>query len=93
MPDVSFSEKHQTIDVVEFHVGRQKSYSTLILDTEKESVSGKERQQQGLSGYSAAPLAHTAAHEMGFVSCYRYEYGKHGSIGSQRPLTQVTWQV
>ena len=93
MPNVSFSEKHQTIDVVEFHVGRQKSYSTLILDTEKESVSGKERQQQGLSGYSAAPLAHTAAHEMGFVSCYRYEYGKHGSIGSQRPLTQVTWQV
>ena len=30
MPDVSFSETHQTTDVVEFHVGRQKSYSTLI---------------------------------------------------------------
>ena len=36
MPDVSFSERHETIDVVEFHVGRQKSYSTLILDTEKD---------------------------------------------------------
>ena len=31
MPDVSSSECHQTIDVVEFHVGRQKSYSILIL--------------------------------------------------------------
>ena len=31
MPDASSSECHQTIGVVEFHVGRQKSYSTLIL--------------------------------------------------------------
>ena len=34
MPDVSFSQRHQTSDVVESHVGRQKSYSTLILDTD-----------------------------------------------------------
>ena len=43
MPDVSFSHRHQTIDDVEFHVGRQKSYSTLILDTEKESKSLEKR--------------------------------------------------
>ena len=39
MPDVSSSEWHQTIDVVEFHVGRQNSYCTLILDSEKEAKS------------------------------------------------------
>ena len=39
MPDVSSSEWHQTIDVVEFHVGRQNSYCTLILDWEKEAKS------------------------------------------------------
>ena len=67
MPDVSFSQRHQTIDVVEFHVGRQKSYSTLILDIEKESKSLEKRQRHGLSGHSAAPIAYTAAREMGCV--------------------------
>ena len=52
-------------------------------------VTGKERQRQGLSGYSAAPLAYTAAHEIGFVG---RDYGKHGPIGAQRPLTQVAWR-
>ena len=43
MLDVSFNQRHQTIDVVEFHVERQKSYSTLIIDTEKESKSLEKR--------------------------------------------------
>ena len=43
MPDVSFSERHQTIDVVEFYASRQRSYSTLIKDGEKESKSVEKR--------------------------------------------------
>ena len=43
MPDVSFSERHETIDVVEFHAGRQRSYSTLIKDAKKESKSVEKR--------------------------------------------------
>ena len=46
-------------------------------------VSGKERQRQSLSGYSATPVAYRAPHEIRFVGCYRYEYGKHGATGEQ----------
>ena len=49
LPDVSSSERHQTIDFVEFHVGRQKSYSTLILHTEKESKSPEKRETKARS--------------------------------------------
>ena len=49
MPDLSFSERHQTIDFVQFHVGRQKSYSTLILHTEKESKSPEKRETKARS--------------------------------------------
>ena len=82
IPDLSFSERHQTIDFVQFHVGRQKSYSTLILHTEKESKSPekRDRQRQGLCGYSAAPLAYTAPHEIGFVGCHRNDVAGKGLL-------------
>ena len=41
------SVRHKTTDVVDFHVGRQKSYSTLILDTEKESLKSLEERDNG----------------------------------------------
>ena len=42
MPDVSSSDC-QTVDVVEIHVGRQKSFSTMILVSEKEPKSLQKR--------------------------------------------------
>ena len=36
MPDVSFSERRENIDVAEVHVGRQKSYSRFMKHAEKE---------------------------------------------------------
>ena len=81
MPDVSFSERRENIDVAEVHVGRQKSYSTLIIDTGKESKSLEKRQRQGLSGYSAAPLAYTAAHDTGFVGTKMASMGPSARSG------------
>ena len=62
VPDVSFSQRHQTIDVVEFHVGRQKSYSTLILDTEKESKSLEKRDNGKVCPVTARHPLHTQLH-------------------------------
>ena len=42
-PTLALRERHQTIDVVEFHVERQKSSYSLIIDTEKESKSLEKR--------------------------------------------------
>ena len=91
MPDLSFSETHQTIDVVEFHVGRQKSYSTVIIDAEKESKSlgKKETTARFVRLQRGTPCIHSRTrHRL----CWN-QHGKHGPIGAQRPLTQVTWQV
>ena len=101
MPDVSFSERRENIDVADFHVGRQKSYSRLMKHAEKESKPlEKTRQRQGLCGYSVAPLAYTAAHDTGFVGTDTASMGQsarsghshsclgnYGPTGPQRPLT------
>ena len=62
VPAVSFSQRHQTIDVVELHVGRQKSYSTLILDTEKESKSLEKRDNGKVCPVRARHPLHTQLH-------------------------------
>ena len=86
MPDVSFSEGHQTIDVVEFHVGRQKSYSALILDTEKESIKSPEKTASYVRLQFSTPCIQICTRDR--VCCYKH--GNHGPIGAQRSLTQVT---
>ena len=71
---------------------------------ERIKVTGKERQRQGPCGYSAAPLAYTAAHDTDFVGTKmasmglsarsghsRRWLGKYGPIGAQRPLTHRIW--
>ncbi len=71
---------------------------------ERIKVTGKERQRQGPCGYSAAPLAYTAAHDTDFVGTKmasmglsarsghsRRWLGKYGPIGAQRPLTHRVW--
>ena len=62
MPDGSFIERQQTIDFVEFHVRRQKSYSTLILDTEKESKSLEKRDNGKVCPVRARHPLHTQLH-------------------------------
>ena len=79
IPDVSSSEWHETIDVVEFHVGRQKSYCTLILVSEKEAKSLQMR-GNGKVGYSAPRLAFRAPHEIGFVGCHRNDVASMGLL-------------
>ena len=73
-------------------MGTQKSESIFLYFSHREriKVTGKDNQRQGLSGYSAGPLACRACHEIGFIGCHRYNYGKHGPIGAQRPLIQMT---
>jgi len=71
---------------------------------ERIKVTGKERQRQGPCGYSAAPLAYTAAHDTDFVGTKmasmglsarsghsRRWLGKYGPIGAQRPLSHRIW--
>ena len=71
---------------------------------ERIKVTGKERQRQGPWGYSAAPLAYTAAHDTDFVGTKmasmglsarsghsRRWFGKYGPIGAQRPLSHRIW--
>ena len=75
------SDITETTEVVEFNVGRQNSYCTLILVSEKEAKSlQKERQRQGLSGYSAPRLAIRAPHEIGFVGCHRNDVASMGLL-------------
>ena len=54
MPDVSFSDEHQSIGVLELHVGTQKSESILILVIEKESKS-----LEKISSGKVCPVTHT----------------------------------
>ena len=54
MPDVSFSDEHQSIGVLELHVGTQKSESILILVIEKESKS-----LEKISNGKVCPVTHT----------------------------------
>ena len=62
MPDLSFSQRHQTIDVVECHVGWQKSYSALIIDAEKESKSPEKRDNDKVCAVTARHPLHTQLH-------------------------------
>ena len=66
------------------------SYSTLIEDAEKESKSLEKRENGKVCGLQrGTPCIHCCTrHRL----CW-YPDGKHGPIGAQRPLTQVTWQV
>ena len=71
MPDLIFSKRHQTIDFVQLHVGRQKSYSTLILHTEKESKSPEKREtNRKVCAVTARHPLHIqlAAHDSGSVA-------------------------
>ena len=92
MRHVSSSERHHTIDVVECHVGRHNSYSHCDISLrERRKVTAKERQRQGLSGYSAPRFEFRAPHEVGFVGCHRNDVAKHGPFGAQRPPTHLIW--
>ena len=62
IPDLSFSQRHQTIDVVECHVGWQKSYSALIIDAEKESKSSEKRDNDKVCAVTARHPLHTQLH-------------------------------
>ena len=62
IPDVSSSEWHQTIDVVEFHVVRQKSYCTLILVSEKEAKSLQKRGNGKVCPVTARRGLHSELH-------------------------------
>ena len=61
-------------------MGRQNSDCTLILVSEKEAKTAKERQRHGLSGYSAPRLAFRAPHEIGFVGCHRNDVASMGLL-------------
>ena len=66
------------------------SYSTLIKDAEKESKSLEKRENGKVCGLQrGTPCIHSCTRHR---RCW-YPDGKHGPIGAQRPLTQVTWQV
>ena len=61
MPDVSSSDC-QTVDVVEIHVGRQKSFSTMILVSEKEPKSLQKRVNGKVCPVTARRGLHSALH-------------------------------
>ena len=66
------------------------SYSTLIKGAEKESKSLEKRDNGKVCGLQrGTPCIHSCTrHRL----CW-YPDGKHGPIGAQRPLTQVSWHV
>ena len=62
MPDVSFSERRENIDVAEVHVGRQKSYSRFMKHAEKESKPLEKTDNGKVCAVTARHPWHTQLH-------------------------------
>ena len=62
IPDVSFSERRENIDVAEFHVGWQKSYSRFMKHAEKESKPLEKRDNGKVCAVTARHPWHTQLH-------------------------------